>query len=133
MLKYFVVVCTSILLFGCATTPYGLRKQEVDFTLNKNNSNLLTLSECILRKVEPYPILIGFGFEGLTLPVQIRQFSDKAELFQMQNTYITTLIELHKRNNSKINADLYVAKEILSYDRTVKAYSKFIQECYHTK
>lgn len=128
-MRNWLALIACVALVACATSPDGLKKQAPDFEYSGKTSNLTNLSECILHKVESYPILIGFSFEDKTLPVQIRQFSDNTELFQMQNIYITTYIKLTKTRTT-VDANLRVANGLISRDRIVKEYSKIIQGCY---
>lgn len=124
----FFVLCLS--LTGCATSIQGLKEQNPDLEYKAKKSNLSGLSECILRKMEAYPILTGFSFEDRTIPVQIRQFADKVELFQMQNAFVLTYIDLQKVQANQIQSKLYVMNGTIHHDRTAKAYSSYIQECY---
>ena len=124
----FLFIC--LFMTACATSPEGIKRQPSDFEYTINSSNLPEVSECLLRKMEAYPVLVGFSFEDRTMPVQIRQFTDNAELFQMYNFYIATLIQLQKVNASEIRATLHVGNHImLAQDKVRIAYTNFIQKC----
>jgi len=117
-----------LFLAACATTPAGLKKDSPDFQ-HTAKADMLDLTQCLTEKIETYPILTGFEFENRAMPVQLRQFKDKTEIIQMQGMYIMTLIEL-QNSNGMIASDLYVSKNLISYERTKKAYSGFILKCH---
>lgn len=124
-----IALFACLLAVACATSPHGLKEQPSDFEHTIAGSTISSASECLLRQMEAYPVLAGFGFEDRTLPVQIRQFSDSTELFQMQNAYIATLIRLEKAASSKISVTLHVADGMITHDRVKTAFTGFIESC----
>ncbi|MEQ1706533.1 MAG: hypothetical protein ABL867_11275 [Rickettsiales bacterium] len=125
-----VILAFLPVIVGCATSPHGLKEQAPDFESTINSSNVSKTSQCLLKKMEGYPLLIGFDFEDRTLPVQIRQFKDSTELYQMQGAWVVSLVELQKISQSKTHATLRVNHAFASYYSTINAYEEFIASCY---
>ena len=124
-----ILFASFLVLTSCATSPHGLKELAPDFDSTINSSNLSNVSQCLLKKMEGYPLLIGFDFEDKTLPVQIRQFKDSTELYQMQGAWIVSLVELKKISSSKIHTTLRLNHAFASYYSTMNAYEEFIASC----
>ncbi len=114
-----------IFLAACATSPAGLKENPPDYVLNRNFT-MGTTVRCLVEKIEEYPVLVGFDFEDRTLPVQLRQFDDKAEMLQMQGVHILSYIEVFKTPSQ---VRLYISNGLFTKQGTTKAYSGIIDNC----
>lgn len=124
-----ITLALTVILAACATTPQALKEQVPDFE-HSMTGNLQSTSECLVRKIESYPILVGFSFENRGLPVQMRSFKDSIELFQMQNAYVATTVVIQKSNQNSLITRLFVNRALATHKSTVASYSDFIKNCH---
>lgn len=123
------MLLASSFLTACATSPSSLKERQPDFEQTVKASSISRISECLVKKIEAYPVLAGLGFEDRTLPVQLRQYNASAELYQMQGPWAVSLVELKQINASKLYTTIRVNNGLITYDRTMNAYKGFIASC----
>jgi hypothetical protein len=129
-MKYFLILTISILCACALRTPQGLATQKPDYQYVGKSTNFVALTECILKKVDNYPVAFTvFDFEDQTLPVHIRQFSDNAELYQEIGGQALTLIKLKKLSPNKTEAKLYTGNSTIN-GRVRENYPNLIKSCF---
>lgn len=129
-MRVFLIIAILFITACAIKSPQSLSEEKPVFTYNGKISSFPALTECIFEKLEKFPVVAQlFDFEDKTLPVQIRQFSDNAELYQAIQSRTLSLIKLQKISSNKAQAKLYVSTGLYS-DNVKDNYPTLIKDCF---
>ena len=126
------LVFILLIVSACAIrTPQAMQEQEPDYQYIGKSDNFSAVTECIFKKVDSYPVTFQlFDHEDRTIPVQMRQFPNDAELYQESSGgMIISLIKLEKLSGNEIQAKLYTGYSSTN-GRVRDNYPELITSCF---
>ncbi len=130
-----VVLVAALFLAGCVTTGAsgGLEKQGAVYAV-ESDRGATDIASCLAPEMETVDLLIGFGWEDLTVPVRKKKNeADELTLVQKSSGLhgVLTMIRFTGGDTSETRAELYVSDSFTKARRAeiVRQYSGFMDEC----
>lgn len=121
-----ILLCATVA--ACAPRSVATMEKMPTAYTSTTKKSASAFTRCLLPKVENYPLWIGFSFEDRTAIAHTRDTEGGADIYQMQNSEMMTLVTW-RRAASGNRLALYVANNHFAAARIRADYARLIDTC----
>lgn len=129
MKHYLAAACLCLSVTACdgARSVTTMEKNPAVYVASTRKTPQ-SFTHCLAPKVEAYPVFTGFMNDDLTAPVLTRQTPQGADIYQMMNQEVMTLVTVRRVTNGNKLA-LFVTPYHVGRTRVIGAFKQMIDSC----
>lgn len=127
-MKRVVAALLLLSVTACGARSVTTMEQQPPTYVTITKKSPAAFTACIAPKIEAYPVMTGFAIEDRTAPALTRQTDKGADIYQMMNTEIMTLVTVRRSQNANKVA-LFVTPYHVGVVRVKAAFTRLINSC----